>query len=142
MAPRPAHRPRPSSCRPRAWPPAVGCCTTCVATCPTTAATVVLVGFQAEQTRGRQLADGARQIKLLGHYLTVHAEVVNLPAFSVHADQDELLAWLGRAPKPPHTLYVVHGEPRSASALARLVTETLHWNAVVPRYGERVRLDV
>jgi metallo-beta-lactamase family protein len=51
------------------------------------------------------------------------------------------VSWLSRTPKPPHTLYVVHGEPRSAAALARLVTETLHWNAVVPRYGERVRLD-
>jgi metallo-beta-lactamase family protein len=77
-----------------------------------------------------------------GRYVPVHAEVVQVPDFSVHADSGELVAWLGRAPKPPHTLYVVHGEPRSASALARLVTETLHWNAVVPRYGERVRLDV
>jgi metallo-beta-lactamase family protein len=66
---------------------------------------------------------------------------VQVVDFSVHADSGELVAWLGRAPKRPHTLYVVHGEPRSAAALARLVTETLHWNAVVPRYGERVRLD-
>ena len=47
--------------------------------------TIVLVGYQAEGTRGRQLLDGARQIKLLGHYVPVRAEVVNLPAFSVHA---------------------------------------------------------
>jgi metallo-beta-lactamase family protein len=103
--------------------------------------TVVLTGYQAEGTRGRQLLDGARQVKMHGRYVPVHAEVVQVVDFSVHADSGELVAWLGRAPKRPHTLYVVHGEPRSAAALARLVTETLHWNAVVPRYGERVRLD-
>ncbi len=103
--------------------------------------TVVLTGYQAEGTRGRQLLDGARQVKMHGRYVPVHAEVVQISDFSVHADSGELVAWLGRTLKPPHTLYVVHGEPRSAAALAHLVTETLHWNAVVPRYGERVRLD-
>jgi metallo-beta-lactamase family protein len=38
-------------------------------------------------------------------------------------------------------VYVVHGEPRSASALAARIREELHWHAVVPHYGERVRLD-
>jgi metallo-beta-lactamase family protein len=103
--------------------------------------TVVLTGFQAEGTRGRQLLDGARQVKIHGRYVPVRAEVVQIPDFSVHADAGEVVAWLGRAPRPPHTLYVVHGEPHAARALAHLVTETLHWNAVVPRYGELVRLD-
>ena len=58
-----------------------------------------------------------------------------------HADGDEIVAWLGRAPAPPHTVYVVHGEPRSAAALAERIREELGWSAVVPRYGERVRLD-
>ena len=104
-------------------------------------ATVVLVGFQAEQTRGRQLADGARQIKLLGHYLTVRAEVVDLPAFSVHADHDDLLRWLGTAAGEPDTTYVVHGEPQAATALRDAIEEDLRWNAIVPTYGERVRID-
>jgi len=103
--------------------------------------TVVLTGYQAEGTRGRQLLDGARQVKIHGRYVPVHAEVVQIPDFSVHADAGEIVAWLGRAPRPPHTLYVVHGEPHAAAALARLVSERLQWNAVVPRYGERVRLD-
>jgi metallo-beta-lactamase family protein len=103
--------------------------------------TVVLTGYQAEGTRGRQLLDGARQVKMHGRYVPVHAEVVQITDFSVHADGGEIVAWLGRAPEPPHTVYVVHGEPRSAAALARRIDEELHWNAVVPRYGERVRLD-
>ena len=57
--------------------------------------TIVLVGFQAVQTRGRMLAEGAREIKMLGRYVPVRAEIVTLPSFSVHADRDELVAWLG-----------------------------------------------
>ncbi len=104
-------------------------------------ASIVLVGFQAEQTRGRQLADGARQIKLLGHYLTVRAEIVDLPAFSVHADHDELLGWLGTASAEPDTTYVVHGEPDAADQLRDAIDDGLGWNAIVPTYGERVRID-
>jgi metallo-beta-lactamase family protein len=100
--------------------------------------TVVLVGFQAEGTRGRSLAQGARQVKLLGRYVPVRAEVVDLPAFSVHADADELLAWLGTAPSPPEAVYAVHGEPDAARALADAVQQHLGWTCVVPTYGERV----
>jgi metallo-beta-lactamase family protein len=102
---------------------------------------VLLVGFQAEGTRGRALADGAREIKMHGRYVGVRAEVVSVPAFSVHADRSELLAWLGRAPRPPETVFVVHGEPPAASALHDAIEATLGWTAAVPRYLERVRID-
>jgi metallo-beta-lactamase family protein len=102
--------------------------------------TVVLTGFQAEGTRGWQLLHGARQVKMHGRYVPVRAEIVQIPDFSVHADSSELVAWLGRAPRRPHTVYVVHGEPKSSAALASRIDAELHWCAVVPRYGERVRL--
>ena len=101
---------------------------------------IVLVGFQAAGTRGRALAEGARQVKLLGRYVPVRAEVVDLPSFSVHADHDELLGWLGTAPEPPSAVYVVHGEPEGSAALADAVAERFGWTAVVPEYRERVAL--
>lgn len=101
---------------------------------------VVLVGYQAEGTRGRDLAEGARQLKMHGHYVPVRAEVVALHAFSVHADADEILRWLGAAPEPPEVVYVVHGEPSGSAALAERVRDELGWLAVVPRDGERVHL--
>ena len=99
---------------------------------------VVLTGYQAEGTRGRQLAEGATQVKMHGRYVPVRAEVVQLPTMSVHADAEELVAWLARMPAPPRSAYVVHGEGRSNSALARRIREDLDWCAVVPRLGERV----
>src|SRR5579875_366618 len=102
--------------------------------------TVILVGYQAAQTRGRTLLEGAPSVKMLGRYVPVRAEVVNLPAFSVHADQAEILSWLSRAPAAPEVVYVVHGEPAAAEQLRIVIGRELGWHAVVPHYLERVRL--
>jgi len=103
--------------------------------------TVVLTGYQAVGTRGRQLVDGARQVKMHGRYVPVHAEVVQIPDFSVHADGPEVVRWLSRMRSAPRTAYVVHGEPPASAALAEMIRQDLGWNAVVPSLGERVRLD-
>lgn len=103
--------------------------------------TVVLVGFQAQGTRGRSLLNGAKAVKMLGRYVPVRAEVVNVPAFSVHADRDELITWLRGAPRPPETVYIVHGEPPAAAGLETAIGTELGWTAVTPKYLEAVRLD-
>ena len=103
--------------------------------------TVVLPGYQAEGTRGRQLIDGARQLKLLGRYVPVRAEVVNLAAFSVHADQGELVDWLTGSPTEPEATYLVHGEAPALAGLADAIGDRTGWGAIIPRHGERVRLD-
>lgn len=108
---------------------------------PDRRATVVLVGYQAEGTRGRLLADGARQLKLLGQYVPVRATVAVLPELSVHADRRELLDWLRTHDGEPDGVFVVHGELEAARALRQAVTGELGWPAVVPHAGERVRLD-
>ena len=101
---------------------------------------VVMVGYQAVGTRGRDLVEGATEVKMHGRYVPVHAEIAQIDGFSVHADADDILAWLASTPSPPETLYVVHGEPESSAALAARVRSELGWLTVVPRHGERVRL--
>jgi metallo-beta-lactamase family protein len=103
--------------------------------------TVVLVGFQAAGTRGRDLAEGARQLKIHGRYVPVRADVAVVDEFSVHADAYELMHWLAQLPNPPKTCYVVHGEPSGSRALADRLSHQLGWCAVVPKHLERVRLD-
>jgi len=99
--------------------------------------TVLLVGFAAEGTRARDLANGARVIKIHGEYVPVRAEVAEVDAFSAHADADDVLAWLASAPAPAAT-YVVHGERSAAAALRDRIDQELGWTAVVPALGERV----
>ncbi|HLK01162.1 MAG TPA: MBL fold metallo-hydrolase [Streptosporangiaceae bacterium] len=99
--------------------------------------TVLIVGFAAEGTRARDLAEGARTIKIHGEYVPVRAEIVQTDAFSAHADSGDVLSWLAGAPAP-RTTYVVHGEPSAASALRDRLDTDLGWTAVVPATGERV----
>jgi metallo-beta-lactamase family protein len=105
---------------------------------PDPRASVVLVGYQVPGTRGHRLLRGERAVKMLGRYVPVRAEVVNLAGFSVHADADEILAWLGAAEGAPAICYAVHGEPEPARALASRIDAELGWAAVAPRDAERV----
>lgn len=100
--------------------------------------TVVLSGYQAAGTRGRSLQDGAREVKLLGGYVRVRADVVVDDTFSVQADADELVSWLDRLPLPPEVIYLVHGEPEARQALAERIRESIDSAVVLPRLGERV----
>lgn len=79
-------------------------------------ASVIVTGFQAEGTLGRQLVDGARSVRIHGREITVEARIATINGFSAHADQDDLLAWL--APTGSARVYMVHGEPPVMGAFA------------------------
>jgi metallo-beta-lactamase family protein len=101
--------------------------------------TVLIVGFAAAGTRARDLAEGAKALKIHGRYVPVRARIVQLSGLSAHADYPEILDWLGTTPAPT-TTYLVHGEPKAAEFLRERITERLRWTAVVPRPGEKVLL--
>ena len=103
--------------------------------------TVLFVGFQAEGTRGRTLQDGKTEIKMLGELVQVRAKVKTIDGFSAHADQKEILRWLGNFKKAPEKTFVIHGEPRASEALAALIQHNLKWSTEVPRNGETIVLS-
>jgi metallo-beta-lactamase family protein len=103
---------------------------------PSTA--VLFTGYQAAGTLGRQLVEGARQVRLFGRLREVRARVVQVQGFSGHADRDELLRWLAARPDPRARVAVVHGGERIAPAFAATVTERLGAPAHAPQFGETV----
>jgi metallo-beta-lactamase family protein len=107
---------------------------------PNSDTTLLLAGYQAEGTRGRSLQDGAKEIKMLGEVIPVRAKVKVLDGFSAHADQGEILRWLGTFTKPPKMTYVVHGEKAGATALADVIRERLQWNVEVAKFQQKVTL--
>lgn len=102
--------------------------------------TVILVGYQAAGSRGRSLEEGEPHVKIHGKWIPVHAAIVKIDSFSVHADSDELISWL-RDIKNPKKVFVVHGEPDSESALADRLRKELHWRVYVPKSEESFELD-
>ena len=111
------------------------------ATLPDERNAVALVGYQAPGTRGARLAAGERQLKMLGRWWPVRAEVQQFDGLSVHADAGELVDWVASADGEPDTVHVVHGEPEASAALQRRLVDRLDWCVVVPHHGERVLLD-
>ena len=106
---------------------------------PNPRTTVLITGFQAAGTLGRQLVDGARDVKMFGETVPVNAEVVTLGGFSAHADQTALLAWVAAFGTPPRKIWLVHGEPRGSDALAAALAQR-GLNVAVARTGEVVEL--
>lgn len=102
--------------------------------------TVLLVGFQAAGTRGRSLQDGAKTLRMFGEEVPVRARVETVHGLSAHADQAEMLRWLGGFTRAPRTTYLVHGEPEAARAMAQAITARYGWAVRIPQDGEQVSI--
>jgi len=97
---------------------------------------VIIVGYQAQETRGRRLLDGDPSIRIYGEEVPVRAKVYPIEGLSAHADQEELMDWAeGFTEKPKYT-FVVHGEEKSGEALAYKLKQELGWNTLLPTYLE------
>ncbi len=83
--------------------------------------TVLITGFQAQDTLGRKLVEGAKEVKIFGEPIRVRAEVQSLQELSGHADQNELLQWLEPIAPGVRQVFLVHGEPTQSEALAKAI---------------------
>ncbi|MGB6063186.1 MAG: MBL fold metallo-hydrolase [Desulfomonilaceae bacterium] len=104
-------------------------------------ASMVIVGFQAEGTTGRQIVDGAKMVGILGEKIAVRAKVFTIGGLSSHADQADLLRWVGHFSgrfKP--RVFVIHGEPSSSEVLAKAIREHFGLDVYVPRWREVLTL--
>jgi metallo-beta-lactamase family protein len=100
--------------------------------------TVLFAGYQAEGTRGRQLIEGAAEVRIHGRSVAVHASVKKINSMSAHADRSEIVRWLGAMPARPERLCLVHGEPAPMDRLKAYVHDRLGWDATTPNHGETI----
>ena len=103
--------------------------------------TVLFVGYQAAGTRGRNLVDGEKTVKIHGEIIPVRAAIGLVESMSAHADSSEILHWLGGFSKPPRTTFIVHGEQIAMDALSATIGATLGWTTKMPMHGETVQLE-
>ena len=97
---------------------------------------VLLVGYMAEGTLGRELAEGASEVEIFGEPVVVRATVHVLDGFSAHADHDGLLDWLGAvAGSGKPRVVLTHGEDAERAALAHAVRERFGIEAELPGPG-------
>jgi metallo-beta-lactamase family protein len=103
--------------------------------------TLLITGYQAATTLGRALLDGARIVRIHKGEVPVLAEVAELKGMSGHADGNELLRWLGEVRAAPQRIFVTHGEPDAAEALAARIARERGFATHVPAMGEVVNLQ-
>lgn len=94
---------------------------------------VLLVGYQAEGTRGRQLLEGAYELKFFGKYYPVKAQIDHIETLSAHADQQGLLDWVSEIKNIPEEVFLIHGEPTAQDALRVKLKDTYEWKVSIPK---------
>ena len=95
---------------------------------------VMIVGYQAQNTLGRQLVDGRSTVRIFNEIIRVNAKIHTVGGLSAHTDQQGLLNWYGHfTARPP--LYLVHGEDASRETLAGKLRATYGAEVTLARAG-------
>lgn len=107
---------------------------------PDSKSTILFVGYQAQGSLGRAILDGAKTVRIFGEDVPIRCKKRSIPAYSAHADQPRLLAWLSPMRMALKKVFVVQGEEKSSEVLAEKIRDELAVDAVVPREGQEVVL--
>ena len=102
---------------------------------------VLLAGFQAEGTRGRQLQEGVHEIKFFGQWHSVKAEIIQTAGLSAHADQNDIMKWLGQFDKTTKKVFINHGEPMASHSLKLKIKDVLNLESQVVESGTTYSLE-
>jgi metallo-beta-lactamase family protein len=103
--------------------------------------TILITGYQAENTLGRKLVDKLPEVAIFGEPMRVRAEVETINELSGHADQRELLEWLKPMARSVRRIFLVHGEPLQSKALAQAIGDRYGIEAVLPTRGQSFDLN-
>ncbi len=109
---------------------------------PDSRSAVLIVGYQAVGTLGRQIEDGSKLVKIFGEMVPVRAEIVDLPQLSAHAGRSELLRWLSGIKAAPKMTFLVHGEPVALESFRGAVDSTYHWPVTVAGYQQTFEFNL
>ena len=102
--------------------------------------TVILVGYQAENTLGRRIADGRRDLKIYGRIYTRRCRVESLEGFSAHADAEDFVRLLAPMARGLRAAFIVHGEEPQWKAMTEILRRAGCHKVHVPSPGERFPL--
>ena len=103
--------------------------------------TVVIVSWQAPNTRGRQLAEQEKEITIFGEKFFRRAEVATIGGLSAHAGQDFLLEYAQASAATLKQIFLVHGEKRAADALMEKLAEQTRIKVDYPLQQQMVEIQ-
>ncbi|MFM2169872.1 MAG: hypothetical protein RI957_101 [Verrucomicrobiota bacterium] len=102
--------------------------------------TVLFVGYCAENTLGRKIREGEKEVPILGDRYPVRAQIEKIDSFSGHADHSELLEYFARITGTKERVFLVHGEPNASQALKEALDQQHDGRIEVAVQGREVIL--
>ena len=101
---------------------------------------VVLSGYQPDGGFAWKLQRGADRVQIDGKLLPVRASTVRVEGLSRHADQDDLVKWLGSFGEKPGRVLINHGTDAGRAALAARLSTELGIECAMPAYEVPIEL--
>ena len=103
--------------------------------------TILIVGYMAENTLGRRILDGEKEVHIMDAWYKVNAKVQKINAFSAHADYEEILEWLKAIDTSKlKRIFLVHGETDAQEYLQNYLVENGFKDITISKYGENYEL--
>jgi metallo-beta-lactamase family protein len=101
---------------------------------------LLLAGFMAPGTLGRQFLEGAKEVQIHGETVPVRARVQILSGFSAHAGQSELVEWLSPVAAQRPRVVLTHGENVAREVLRGKIVERFGLDVACPMPGEVIEM--
>lgn len=101
---------------------------------------VLIVGYQAQNTLGRKLVEGDKQVNIFGDPYNVKASVYVMDAFSGHADRSDLLNYIKQV-DGIKKIILVHGETTQQEAFKVALNENGFNDIQIPQLGDEIDID-
>lgn len=102
--------------------------------------TLLIIGYQAVGSLGRQLQEGAKVVRIFGEDVEVNAELRVITSYSAHADLPKLLKWVNNTKNTVKHVFITHGEKDRSEYLAAAIRDQLAINASPAEMAQTVTL--
>ena len=102
--------------------------------------TILFIGYQAQGTRGRQIQNNFKTVKIFGEEVPVNCKIKSISGYSAHADQPLLLKWLSPTKNYAKKVFLVHGDIEQMAALKGVIQDNLALETLIPKPLETFEL--
>ncbi len=101
---------------------------------------LLIVGYQAVGSLGRQILEGVKKVTIFGEKVPVNCRVKAIGGYSAHADQPQLLEWLKPAQEYLKKVFLIHGEIEEMTPLSQKIKDDFAINVEIPAEGQSFEL--
>ncbi len=101
---------------------------------------LLIIGYQAEGTLGRQILDGAKNIQIHKDDYEVGARVEAIGAFSAHGDRVKLKEWFNTNTQKADKVFLVHGEQTAKESFKEYLSHEMQSDIILPKYSQSFEL--